>query len=369
MKIALILKDHINHRPPILSVVRHLIDLGNELILITIGIEEDTKRELEQHSCKCISLSSDDPLEKFSRLGHMVKWYLFRKRVFSILAKESYDVLWIGSADAMLALGKELWNYPYVLQIQELYDTIPLYRDRMGDYMRHARRVVVPEEVRAHTFRAWYQLKETPAVLPNKPFGHPRKRNMPITDPKAAEAFAKIPAGSKIVFHQGFVTERRNIKPIAKAIEELGYPWAFAVQCPMLDNEYSRDLFQNYKFYHIPFVPAPRHLEITSNVHFGLVTFMHTQLNTEFCAPNKIWEYSGFGLPMFANDVLGLINTVGKYRVGVCPNLETLDVEGIKDNLRILLEHEEEFSKNAAKLFDSVDNRAVISGILEDVAK
>ena len=226
MKIAFILKDNINRRPPILSVVYHLLNLGNELILITTGIEEKTKKEFEQHSCKCICINIDKGLSSLPRIGNYFKWQSFQKQVFSILSKETFDIIWVGSADATLALGKQLLQYRYILQIQELYDTVPYYRKHLGQFMVHAKRVIVPEETRAHIFRAWYHLKETPAVLPNKPYGHPRKRNLPITDAKAAEAFAKIPPGSKILFYQGGVSERRDIKPIAKAIEELGSPWA-----------------------------------------------------------------------------------------------------------------------------------------------
>ena len=265
-----------------------------------------------------------------------------------------------------LALGKRLLSFPYILHVHELYDTFPRYRNGLKEYMRHAKKVFVPEEVRAHIFRAWYQLKETPVVLPNKPYGHPRKRNLPITDSAAAEAFAKIPRGSKIVFYQGGISNRRNVKPLATAIEELGTPWVLAVQCPESNEEYYRDFIANYKFYRIPYVPAPKHLEITSNVHFGIVTYSHIQMNNEFCAPNKIWEYSGFGLPMFGNDVYGLLNTTEKFHAGVFPNMEGMGIEGIKKSLCDLLENEEIYSRNATIFFDSVNMETVISNALKD---
>jgi glycosyltransferase involved in cell wall biosynthesis len=367
MKIALILKDNLNRRPPVLSVCHHLVDLGHLLTIITGGISDSTRKELEKRGI-VIAHYNDNSIYRVHVIGKIIMWLRFRSEVMRILRKTDLDYVWVGSADAALAMGKRLFNYKYILQIQELYDLDFFYRKRLGKFMRHAQKVFVPEETRAHVFRAWYQLDETPVIMPNKPYNHPRRRGMGITDPLAKQAFEKIPKGSKIVFYQGGISDRRDLKPIAKAIEELGVPWVLAVQSPIDKNHYSNDFFKNYKFYFIPYIVAPKHLEVTSNVDIGLVTYSHVSMNNEFCAPNKIWEYSGFGLPMIANDVKGLVDTVGRYGAGVCLNLAHSSTEDIKEALLELDCHSEKYRQNCLTLYDSVDNKELIHRALLDIS-
>jgi glycosyltransferase involved in cell wall biosynthesis len=366
MKITLILKDNLNRRPPVLSVCHHLADLGYALTIITCGVSDYTRKEFEKKGT-LIKLYNGNPiLCIIPVIGKIIKWLQFRSAVTHILKKTDSDYVWVGSADAAIAMGRMLFKYKYILQIQELYDLQPIYRKRLCKLMKNAEKVFVPEKTRAHIFRAWYQLDETPVVLPNKPNEHPRRRGMEITEPLAKAAFDKIPNGSKIVFYQGGISDRRDLKPIAKAIQELGPPWVLAVQSPIDKNAYYNDFIKNYKFYYIPYVAAPKHLEITSNVHLGLVTYSHVSMNNEFCAPNKIWEYSGFGLPMIANDVKGLVDTVGRYDAGICLNLDHANIASIKQALLELDGNLEKYRRNCSALYDSVDNQEVIRQALSN---
>ena len=364
MHIIFVLKDKLNCRPPILSTVMNLVDFGVHLTLCVLDIEKDTKSFLESKGVKIRFCDIDNGFKKIPKIGSAISWLKFRHQVTKILRKESFDYVWMASADATLALGTELLKYPYILQIMELYDTEPRYRENLRVFMRNAKLVIVPEEVRAHVFRAWYQLKETPIILPNKPYYHPRKRNLPITNPSAAAAFAKIPKGSKIVFFQGRVGKERDIKPIAKAIKELGGPWVLAVQCPACDRQFvEEDLI-----YYIPFVPAPCHLEITSHVDIGLVAYNHIHLNNEFCAPNKIYEYSGFGIPILANDVYGLVNTIEKYHAGELLNIDCFTLEDFKNALQKIQKDEVYYQENATRMFDAVNLHDIFVKILQKIA-
>lgn len=363
MKICLVLKGDFNKLPPIISLCEHLCDIGYELTIICDRISCFSREHFKQRGVDIRELESIFPY--LGKAGTAITWLNFRRKAWLELQRVGANLIWVGSADTALALGTNLLSTRFVIHIHELYDQFPIYRNGLKKFVQAAVGVLVSEETRAHIFRSWYQLRETPIVLPNKPYGHPRKRRLPITDAAAAEAFSKIPHGTKIVFYQGGVSERRDLKPIARAIEELGTPWALAVQCPIVDNEYYKDFFANYKFYYIPYIQAPLHLEVTSNVDFGLLTYTHISMNNEFCAPNKVWEYSGFGLPMIANDVLGLKNTVERFNAGICMNLDLLSLSDLKNNLRFLLERENEFGKNAELLYQSCDNVAVLRNALK----
>ncbi len=367
MKIVLILKDNLNRRPPILSVVYTLVDLKINLTLILTGIDKETKSLLEEKGVKillCRKFSF-----KFFIFTKIVNRFYFKIQVINIIKKLSFDFLWLASADATLSIGKLLLKYPYVLQIQELYDTIPYYKKHLKIYMQKALKIVVPEEIRAHIFRAWYQLKETPIVLPNKPYYHPRKRNLEITDKAAKEAFEKIPKNSKIIFYQGIINKERDLRQLARAIQEIGSPLVFAIQSPEANNIYYKDLLLNYKVYKIPYVKAPKHLEITSNVDIGLIFYNHISMNTEFCAPNKIYEYSGFSLPILANDVFCLKNKINYFKAGISMNLDKIDYKYLKLQIENLLKNETDYIQGSKNLFEAIDIKEIIEKIITEINK
>lgn len=111
-------------------------------------------------------------------------------------------------------------------------------------------------------------------------------------------------------------------------------------------------------------LPAPLHLEVTSHAQIGLVFYDDFSLNQAFCAPNKIYEYSGFGIPMIANKIPGLENTVGKFNAGKCVEFESKQlmkaIKEIDDNY-------EQYSANSLSLYNAVDNESTINDIIRDI--
>lgn len=357
MKITIVLKHTISNALPIYSTSLILADLGHEVTFICDACTDVQLAELTRRKVSVVQLHSARKTFLKGPAEKLLRWHQFKVTAWKAIEENRGDVYWFGSADTVLALGKRVLGLPYVFHARELEDSRPLYRYTMGEYLRRARLVITPEETRAHVMRVWYGLSRTPMVLPNKPYYHPRKRRMPISDVRAAEAFAKIPKDSKVVLYQGNVTDERNLMPIAKLIEDIGHPWVLAIQTQdvFLERPCYQALKAGCKFYPIPFVNVPHHLEVTSNADLGLVSYAHMYLNTEFCAPNKIWEYSGFGVPMLANDVKGLKDTVGRFDAGVCLNMDSIDVPAFKDAFARLLAGYDRYSVNATRLFESVD--------------
>ncbi len=367
MKILVVLKGDLNKLPPVLSVCHHLADLGHNLTVVTNHISESNINGFKAKGIDfCLINEFNLPGNIIGKIG---RWASFHVNAWKKIRNSDFDILWVASADTVLALGKKVFSQKYILHVHELYDQIPRYRKSLCEYMINALKIFVPDETRAHVFRAWYQLKETPVVLPNKPYFHPKIRNVEITDTKAAEIFDKIPKNNKIVLYQGVIDERRAIKPIAKAIEELGEPWTFVIQCPDTNNEYFKDFLKNYKFVRIPYVAAPKHLELTSNVHIGVLAYQHANLNNEFCAPNKVWEYAGFGLPMIANDVFGLKHTVGDNVLGICLNLSLIKVDDIKKKILDIDENYLKYSDRSITFYESVNNKDIIESQINCLLK
>ena len=102
-------------------------------------------------------------------------------------------------------------------------------------------------------------------------------------------------------------------------------------------------------------------MEVTSHAKIGLVFYDDFSLNQAFCAPNKIYEYSGFGIPMLANKIPGLENTVGKFNAGKCIDFES---EQLMEAIKEIDGNYERYSVNALALYDAVDNEGKIRQII-----
>lgn len=372
IKIILVIKDDLNRRPPILSVCEHLSSIPEiELGIVAVTMNQATRDRFEHSGVEVFLTGVPHKLPVPGKLEKLRIWRHFRRMALSYIKRSNPDYLWLGSADAAMALGEsELSNYRYVLQVQELYD-LPQherYRKALSHLMPGAVKVVVPEEGRAHIFRAWFNLRETPEILPNKPSYHPRQSKMAVKSEEIQTILGSLPDNAKLILYQGIMGRERNLEPLLEAVESLGAPWYFAVQC---HNEYAREL-EPYKaryrnFIHIPYLPAPDHLSVTSHAYIGAVTYEHHSLNTEFCAPNKIWEYSGFGLPMIGSDVLGLKYTIERSGCGVCLNFSSISSGEIKD---ILLKIDADYDKlrnNAEKFFNSCNNFETVKKICAEL--
>ena len=365
MKILVVHKGDLNRQPPALSLCHHLSDLGLEVAVFTNHLHSADTAALESKHVS-ITLLPELSLPGKGLANKIGRWLSFNRHAWRAIRSTTHDALWVTSADTALALGRRLQGHKYVLHVHELYDKHPFYRKKLASYMRRAAAVVVPDEVRAHIVRVWYDLIRTPIVLPNKPHYHPRTRSMTVSDPEAAAVLRRLPPDAKTVFYQGGITAARDIKPFAKAVELLGEPWRFLVQSPPTNNPYYLDFVRNYNAINVPYVPAPRHLEVTSRAYIGLLTYAHSSLNNELCAPNKIWEYSGFGLPMIANDVYGL-KTVERRRIGLSVNTSQAGIAAIAETLTAIDASYMEMSRNSSAFYEDLSLQQILSDLVESL--
>ena len=117
--------------------------------------------------------------------------------------------------------------------------------------------------------------------------------------------------------------------------------------------------------FHISFIPSPQHLYITSLANIGILMYDPISLNQIFCAPNKIFEYSGYGIPMIGNNIPGLKIPFEKYNCGRI--FDNGNIDELCQNILEINENHEQFSKNAIRLYNSVDNKAFLKSVLEEL--
>ena len=166
---------------------------------------------------------------------------------------------------------------------------------------------------------------------------------------------------SDITF-QTFLLDKNN-KIIA-----IGNP----VHNPKIKDLYNelKNKYQSDRIVFLPFLPPPLHLEITKLAHIGILVYIvngvpiNHAINVLYCAPNKLYEYSKFGIPMIANDLPALNMVFSQNKAGVC--LQTLSAEEIS---RAILEIDydyDAYSKASNQLYSSIDMVDLVKTILSD---
>ncbi|KAA6334394.1 hypothetical protein EZS27_017274 [termite gut metagenome] len=366
--VTIIIRQPLERRPPIATLLNCLCKMGYRIVLICTEVQDKSKKQYEDNvNFKIITI----PTYKLGIVNKIISWMMFRRKVFSFLKRNpeyySKSILWIGSADAALALGKKLFKFNYIFHCFELYDAFPWYKRKLKKIMQNAKLNITPEDNRGAIFRSWYKLKETPITLPNKPFFHPQKRNLNIDNTIASQIIEKL-KDKKIILYQGGIVKGRDVSQIAKAIEQIDDDWVLVLMGYTDRSRYLADLLKQYpKTVYIPPVPAPYHLQITSWARIGIVSYAFDDLNHVFCAPNKTWEYTGFGIPMLGNNVPGIMNDLKKYGSGEFINLQNDDVNEIIDAINRIDFNYNSYSKNTLTFYNSVDIYQIISHIIKEV--
>ena len=90
-------------------------------------------------------------------------------------------------------------------------------------------------------------------------------------------------------------------------------------------------------------------------------------LNALYCAPNKIYEYTGLGLPVLTNDIPGLHNLVHSYECGLSIDMD--DTETISESLSELFNNYDKYQKGADSFYESVNVKKLIANILDEALK
>ena len=315
MRHIVIQVESIMKYPPTLSLLKILSELGEEVYLFTSVTGDVVEQECSEINIKLIDLGNEyspnnkalDKLRKIPLINHSIKSKL----------NELYNLdtaVWVMTSITLKYIGNLLDNKRYIIYIYELsqeilyYPRIPALKVNLKKLFKNASAVVECEYNRAHIAKAWFSLKKTPYVIPNKPYLNQLTRESNIQDEYCAQQINKI-KDKKIVLYQGIIDPERPLIPFIEAVTELGDEYAMVIMSSDVDK--LKDV-KSSNLCLLPFVNPPHHLEITSWAHIGILTYVPvlgettSPLNAVYCAPNKIYEYAMFGIPMIGNDVPGL---------------------------------------------------------------
>lgn len=122
---------------------------------------------------------------------------------------------------------------------------------------------------------------------------------------------------------------------------------------------------------YLGFFNPPTHLHFLRYARIGLLPYITnfeskviSPLNVLYCAPNKIYEYAGFGVPMVGTDVLGLRDPFERYNIGVC--CKDLNPKSIYEKLLYVDKHHDQMVSGCKTFFEDADLDAIVAEILDD---
>lgn len=350
--------------PPYLAILDCLKD-EYSLKVISRESKESLAHLQKQYADNDVTFLAVEPegqaLDLKSRISNRVKNALrvpaeSHKECLRLLKETPYDLLWIIHEKTAFEFKDALQGKRYVLSLYELNDHDRSFLEEIKPVMQNALELIVPEYNRACILRVWQKLDKTPTVIPNKPLNHPRKRCIP-------NSYSQQLEGKKIVLYQGYINRSRNLDKVCEAIKDM--PGYTIVLMGKGDETYIQELKQKYpQIIHISFIAPPEHLYVTSWARVAIVKYDFVVLNAIFCAPNKTWEYTGFGIPVLCHDIPGLRYTIGEYKAGVCTDMD--NTECIKAAIEEMDKHYDEYSKNALTYYNSFDVKETVASIVKN---
>ncbi|WP_290139357.1 hypothetical protein [uncultured Dubosiella sp.] len=373
-KIVVVHYGNIMLYPPVINLVENLINNDYSVTLMAGNTKKLPDFVLKSSNLQIIDfpiIASKKIIKRLQRrflIGHYYKDAL-RKIM------DPGDIVWTTTDSTVRALNTALLKYKHIMQLMELDDFFPLFdgakllKFNLEKYGKHAWKIVVPEINRAYIQKVKWRLKETPCILPNKPY-YLSPGEMDDSVIRAIEIIEKDPR--KKIMYLGVLSVDRNLEPFAKAVEKMGEDYALYTlgNVPNSEQEkFNQFLAKHPQVFYLGFFNPPNHLHFLKYAYVGLTPYSTdfksifiSPLNVLYCAPNKIYEYAGYGIPMLGTDVLGLKIPFEQYGIGFC--CINLEPETIAKGLKYIDINHEKMRQNCLRFYEDTDLDKILASII-----
>jgi glycosyltransferase involved in cell wall biosynthesis len=313
----------------------------------------------------------DGTVEKFPNkyIDHFILTACYIKCIRQALREyEEDDLIIFGTADSAISVRWLYKDKKFILCLKELHENPWYYPVILKKLSKKAAGIICCEKNRARIIQFRWKLEKRPYVLSNKPYGYPTERYIEPSCKQTKEIIDIIKKKSVIVYQARHIHFAEELINLAQALKELNSD-LMLVLIGHVDNEKDKmkidSIYKNTLW--TGHVRAPMHLEITSYAKIGVAVYAENSLNNLFCAPNKTYEYAGFGIPILCNDVPGLVETIGLSEAGLC--VDWNNISSIKNSIDMILNNYDYYSKRALEFYASEDNVKVISSIVSEIVE
>ena len=367
MKIVVAIGGEVNSLPPIRNLIEILMRNNHAVTLIG---EDRTGLVLEGNPnyrfIKIPDYNNEFPGIRYFKRASFIRDHVIKEMLH-------HDILWTATDSTVRDLGDVVLKYRHVMQLMELIRDIPrwprqsIFGLNIKKYAQKAFKVVVPEYNRAHIQKVWWSLPELPTVLPNK-------MSMPEFDKMVIPAdILKIVASVKqekrrILIYQGGFGPDRDLDKFVEVITKLKKKYVLYLMGNETDYKKRLCATGGDAVVNIPYIKPPFHLLITKHAYIGILPYKaadaahYDKINAIYCAPNKLFEYAAFGIPMIGTDVPGLILPFYRYGIGyVC---RPCSVAKIIENIALIDANYAEMSSRCIQYYNSINMDQIVNDII-----
>lgn len=282
--------------------------------------------------------------------GNQNSWWRFHK-----IIKNYRCVLYMFEFPELQVRGKHHFIVPF-LNIKKT--------------VQSAWKTVACEYNRAQITKAIFDLKEAPHIIENKPeidFNYLNKTDVGDFLPK--ETMLKLDQKKIILYQGGINNEMSKLDQLCEALLDLPSDYILCFLSPESNSKHQlKERFKSNRIIFLPFINPPNHLKITQLAHIGIMSYhpYYTQiepcLNMLYCAPNKLYEYAGFGLPMLSNNVPALQHSFEKYNSGIA--LESFNSTQIRNAILEISDNYQRFRDGSLSQYNSFNLSKTLLNII-----
>lgn len=361
-KVVYILKKGFQLFPPCLSQLLYLDDMGVEIEVYHGKNSEAINKIFDNRGIKHYTLKSDR--ENYTKLQSYQTLFDYTMEIRKIIKSiPNGTILWFGNCESCVTVGKIIYNRKFVLSVLELDDADSLIGRFLKKVINKAHVVLCCEKHRAAIMRIYYKLEREPYVFPNKPYEF--QNEVVELDDKYMKIIELI-KDKFIVLYQGIATSDRPLDKVADALNRLNDENIIFLVLGKVGEEYQLELQKHYpRIVFGGFIPSPQHLLVTQHAKIGIANYDYSSLNNLFCAPNKIYEYAKFGIPMITSSNIGLNETIGRANAAIC--VDFCDIGQIVDGINAIKKNYDFYSKSAIDFYEGTSNYETMKKVVDEL--
>lgn len=362
--------------PPVISICNILSELNYEIVYIGSCSDVIIEETLTQKNHVKFYKTSLYGGNGFQRVFQQSR---YREQVFQILKTEYIQettYLWLLHSETVSLFSGVLDRYNTISHLFEFKNpTQKLAYKLLSPFssfetnLKKSQKIVCCEYNRAHITRAIYNLDRLPYILPNKPYDKDTDKLSAL--PTSIQEIVSKYSSKKVILYQGIFIPERKVDDFIEAVNLLSDDYVLFLMGG--GNSFYDDLkskYQSERIVFLPFLPPPLHLEITKLAHIGILVYVvngvpiNHAINVLYCAPNKLYEYSKFGVPMIANDLPALNMVFSQNMAGTC--LQTLSAKEISKTILAIDSDYDKYSEASYQLYNSIDMVSLVRTIVSD---
>jgi glycosyltransferase involved in cell wall biosynthesis len=379
-RVFIILKEDIIHYPPVLTILRILPKLCVKAIHIGVYSDVEAKINFENNGVEFWpTIDYKGNANLISKFKQQLQFKSQVKRYLEDAKITEDDCLWIMQSETIVLLSGIVGKYKTILHFFEHAEPSLNWKYRLlnplfdlSTVVSKANKIVCCEYNRAQILMGTLQLKELPIILPNKVIVDDNEiKEIPSDIRDIVESVYKKVLNKKVILYQGiFLDGERKLEEFCEAVSSLPDDYAFIAMGKGSDMyERLKKQYESDKIIFIPFIRPPHHLLITQLASIGVLSYFPRKgaialtLNPLYCAPNKIFEYAKFGIPMISNDIPALKYTYLEYGCGECIPYP-MRTDQIVSVIRKVMDSLSCYRQGALNYFESVDVKGIIESVI-----